>query len=65
MAEPRICCNAGGAPAPAKTPIFAPAQALIPAPIISWTNELCQQLMKTYAASVKLLGQNQETGPRE
>lgn len=47
------------APAPAQTP--TPASALI----ISSTDELCQQLMKTYAAIVKLLEQNRGAGPCE
>ena len=40
-----------------------PALALAPPPVPSSTEELCQQLLKIYAATVKLLEQNHGSGP--
>lgn len=78
-APPRAPTKSSGSPAPtSQAPSYAPtlgpalALALGPAPIVAPTStkELCQQLMKTYAATVKLLEQNQAgagqvLGPRE
>ena len=41
------------------------AQTLAPPPVPSSTKKLCQQLLKTYTATVKLLGQNHGSGTRE
>ena len=62
---------AGGPPgAPTKgnnTPIPSPpvSRAQTPAqpPVLSSTKKLCQQFLKTYAATVKLLEQNHGSGP--
>ena len=43
----------------AQTPILTPA----PLPVLRFTEELCQQLLKTYAITVKLLEQNHGSGP--
>ena len=64
MAKPFSCYNTGKAlinssHTPTLTEALAPAQTLAIAPIISSTSKLCQQLMKMYEITVRLLGQHQ------
>ena len=70
----------GGEDEPAGGPPGVPTEGSntsTPSPLVSWaqipaqppvpisTKKVCQQLLKTYAATVKLLKQNHESGPRE
>ena len=52
-------------PSPPVSRAQTPALTLAPPPVPSSTEKRCQQLLKTYAATVKLLEQNHAPGPCE
>ena len=54
-----------GSNTPSPSPPVFWAQTPAPPPVPTSTKELCQQLLKTHAPTVKLLEQNHKSGPRK